>query len=120
MKYRCRTIKPSESQWQEIEADSPEVAASEFHFQCDHFIPHYSYIDRKSDGSHQVVNFSLVEIEGHPVPLVARTFVSGIWRKGGVKMYGPTLGEIASGLGWEYPTEELLSENWECEEKEWK
>ncbi len=110
-KFRCRTVKPKQSHWKEVSADSFPEAAEAFFFQgCDHGL---EVVSVKSPIG-EIVKFALVEVEGHG-ELVARVFHHGIWRRGVPRPY-PTLKQVAAILGWEHDPEELLGSGWDCEE----
>jgi hypothetical protein len=114
---KCRFVKPNTSIWYNVEANSFEEAAQEFHGQ---FVPstgdnNYSavYRDRKPEGGLEHVYFSLVEIEGYGETVV-RTYYSGISRLG-AKSVDPTIESIAKAIDWEKNPKELL-EYWTGEE----
>lgn len=117
MIYRCRILIPEETIWYEIESDSPELAANEYHTNIS---PTYSlslpYTD--SDNRRCTVNFALVEVEGYET-LISRWYRYGIWRKGGIKprnFYKDRIKEIAEKLGWNDDPMLLLEPGWNCEE----
>ena len=115
--FKCRFIKPSQSDWQSIEADSFEEAAQDYHGL---YVPtfyknrsSFVYIDRKNNNCREYVYFALIEIENCG-QLIVRTYYTGISRKG-VERPDPTIESIAKGLGWTASAEELL-EYWTGEE----
>src|ERR1700748_435246 len=118
MIYKCRFVKPNQSQWHNIDADSFQEAAQEFHGQ---YVPSYYkdrsslvYLDRKPNGSSEGVYFALIEIENYG-ELIVRTYYTCITRKGRASKDPNTLESVAKGLGWTGLLEELL-EYWSGEE----
>ena len=107
MLYKCRTTKPTESKWYEVEASSPELAANEFHNERILSVKSLVHVMEDSSGRY-LVKFVLVEVEGHG-ERVSRIFEYGIWRKGGVKTDYRTpeqkLKELADALGYTKPPE---------------
>ena len=117
MKYRCRTVKPRISEWFEVEEETPELAAAEFHFQKDGVVEALAYIVETGPHQQHVVKFVRVEVEGHGA-WVSRVYHYGIFRRGGVKPWYPQdrLRQIAQELDWMHKPEDLLEEGWEGEE----
>lgn len=70
--YRCRTLKPEESGWKTVSAESVEDAANDYHF------------DSGIGARLKSARFSIVEVEGHD-RYIARSFHYGIGRIGGIK-----------------------------------
>jgi hypothetical protein len=117
MKYKCRTTKPRESRWFEIEAESPEAAANDFHSDYLHEVESLRLRMEKGSG-HYFINFALVEVEGHG-EMVSRVYHYGIWRRGAKRPEPPLkkrLTEIAQKLGWKRDPKELIVEGWDGEE----
>ena len=119
--YKCRTIKPKLTEWREVEAESPEVAANEFHAKYQLYFDNLKLKIETKDKGMYLVHFVVVEIEGHGEQ-VSRIFEYGIWRAGGVKKpevpLKTRLKELAEKLGWTHEPEELVAEGWEGEESE--
>jgi hypothetical protein len=112
--FKCRSTKPTVSDWKEIEAESHTEAGNEFHFRNDG-IKHYHWAV-ESDGTRYTVDFLMIEVEGFG-EFISRVFNYGIWRKGGVKRRNaPTLKDIADALGWTKNPQALLEEGWDGEE----
>jgi len=116
MKYRCRTTKPNESKWFEVEAESPEEVANSFHAEYDKLVESVVYYpDPEMLGSS--VRFALIEVEGHGT-WISRLFVSKIVRRGGIRQKPLlTLAQVAMKLGFKHPPEELMQKGWEQEER---
>ena len=118
--YRCRTTKPSTSDWHEIEEGSPEDAAQEFHSRCSpphpliRGIPNVHYKHYPTPDSRIDHYFVCVEVEGHG-EVVSKMLFSCIWRKGGVNRHPTTIQDVARQLGWTRNPQELL-EAWEGED----
>lgn len=105
MRYRCRFIVPSSDvRWYEVEGESPEDAALNFHYRevpwCGgpFYVPH-------ADRPGLRVYFARVEVEGHGEHVVS-TISSSIVRKG-VKSRA-TLADIAKALDWPDEPERLM------------
>jgi hypothetical protein len=113
--FRCRTKIPHvEADWADIETDSPEQAAMEFHAERDY--NSVVYVRETENGGRERVLFALIEIEGHG-ERVSRVFHRAIWRKGGVRPTRPvTIEDVARKLGWTKDPQELLAEGWDLEE----
>ena len=115
--YRCRVLKPEESEWFRILAHTPEEAANGVHGrESGHRIKSIPYsVDDEQNGHYKVL-FALIEVEGYG-SFVSRIYSYGIWRKGGVKPWPPQkLETIAKALEWEHPPEALLEPGWAGEE----
>jgi hypothetical protein len=84
MLFKCRTVKPKLTEWREVEAESPEVAANDFHSKWQLYFDNLKIRMGRGDGRTYLVHFVVVEIEGHGEQ-VSRIFEYGIWRAGGVK-----------------------------------
>jgi hypothetical protein len=115
--YRCRLLKPTQSNWIEIEANSPEEAASTDW--SDKGLRGYKImIPHGPDGAgREGVQFWLIEVEGHG-ELICRVFNLGLYRRGGVKPRNPiTLDYIARELGWSGDPQELVAPGWDFEEE---
>ena len=117
MIFKCRFIKPNQSDWHNVSAESFEEAAQDFHGL---YVPSYYkdrtslvYVDRKPDNLRECIYFALIEIENHG-QLIIRTYYTGIFRKGKERP-DPTIESIAKGLGWTADPAELL-EYWTGEE----
>jgi hypothetical protein len=119
--FKCRSLKPQESPITEIEAETIEGAAEEFHFNYNsNIFPRYPSYSISNTFDSSAVNFMLVEVDGEE--FVSRFYSNKIWRKGGVKdpkSFEQKLKEIADGLGWKKDPNDLVSEDWPGEEKEW-
>lgn len=143
MTFHCRTTVPAVSRWYEIEADTPEEAAANFH--CEHGELEMLRVSVEEPQRCSVA-FVLVEVvdqlegedlligargvrrvegleedDGHAQEIISRTFHTGIYRRGGVKPAGwkPTkdrLVEIAKLLGWTQDPQDLIAEGWDLEE----
>jgi hypothetical protein len=116
MKFKVRALKPKESPWFDVEAQTSDEALREFHFREVNCKSGYGGIRKRvedEDGMH-LVFFALIEVEGEEAK-VSRIFEYGIWRCGGVKSKEITLKEIADALGWTHDPEDLLGE-WDNEE----
>ena len=111
--YRCRMTVPRVTNWTDVTADSPELAANEFHSWSEGTLWYVPDPDRPAAR----VYFALVEVEGHGV-WVSRLYRSGILRVGAARRM-PTLDEIAKQLGWTHPPEGLLSPGWDGEGMEY-
>lgn len=112
--FRVRLVRPNQSLWREVEADTFADAANQFHYD----LPETESIIYRweREGGTEFVGFALVEVEGHG-ELVSRWFRTGIFRKGGVRRLPPiTLKDIADRLGYTHPPETLLDDGWEGEE----
>lgn len=114
MIYRVRAVRPKTTDWQDVEAASPEEAASEFQ---EKFNPAQLSISlpRKNNGK-EVLSLCCVEVEGSG-EFISRYFNTGIWRSGGVKPPQRSLREVAKILGWEHDPNELVAEGWPLEEQ---
>jgi hypothetical protein len=113
MIYRCRMVQPSVEEWGEVEADSPPLAANEYHLNLNH-----AGFDLRRvfpDGRIERVHLALIEVEGHG-PFISRLFSTGIFRKGGVHPTETELAAVANKLGWTGPPKELLEDGWDGEE----
>ncbi len=121
MKFRCRMVKPNQTAWFEVEAETWEDAVQDLHFYSfDRAgISVVVYPEQNPFGDHRLdVNLALMEAEGHG-QVVTRVFHSGIYRKGGVRPhYKPLnakLKEVADVLGWEHEPLNLIEPNWDLE-----
>lgn len=112
MIFRCRTTIPTMFKWVGVEAESPEQAASDYHFAHDE--GSIRHIVEDADGRH-VVLFARIEVEGYGT-LISRVYSYGIWRKGGVKVGQPSLADIARKLEYMDDPQTLLEPGWKCEE----
>ena len=116
--FRCRSLKPKVSEWREIEAETPELAANEYHsFWSETDV---RVTDDRVENRRYKIGFMRVEVEGYDA-WVSRMFYYGIWRKGGVKPWGlksfaARLKEAAEIVGWEHDPMELIEDGWEGEE----
>lgn len=120
MRYKCRTTKPAESKWYEIEAASPEQAANDYHTRDLHCLASASWEMKNDDGGKYYIMFALVEVEGHG-EWVSRVYKYGIYRKGGVKRpdyrtHEQKLKDLATAIGWEKDPAILIEDGWEGEE----
>lgn len=123
MIYRCRSVKPHESTWRDVESDTPESAANEYHCQFGQS-DDYIVTDDRIENDCQRIGFMLVEVENYG-EWVSRMFYKGIYRKGGIKRLGQKtfyqrLVEAAKTIGWEKDPMRLVVEGWEEEQSEWK
>lgn len=111
MKYRCRTTKPKASEWFDIEAESPELAANSFHSDYDALIDSVTYTPNPElPGA--FVYFAVVEVEGHGT-WVSRVFLSRILRRGGAQRKPPpTIKHVALLLGYKHNPRTLLEDGW--------
>ncbi len=124
--FKCRFVKPGQSEWFEITADTYAVAANELH---DRHVPNFKaepgcqsivfWFTAEKPGNS--VAFACIEVEGHG-EFVSRIYHSGIVRRGGVKLPGRelTIVDVAKAVGWTKDPAELLTSGWEAEEEEWK
>lgn len=110
--FRCRFVAPKVSDWSSVEADSPELAANEFHSRDERSWSIAYVPDESNPGAR--VHFARIEVDGHG-ELVSRIFTSGIIRRGGVRSR-PSLTDVAKAVGWERNPNELLEVGWEGEE----
>ena len=121
MLFRCRTVKPKVSEWREVEAESFDLAANEFHSKYQLYFDNLKLKMETEDKKIYFIHFVLVEVEGHG-EMVSRIFEHGIWRRGGVKgvvvPFKTRLKDIAEKLGWTHEPEELVAEGWAGEEPE--
>jgi hypothetical protein len=99
--------------WRDIQAESPENAANDFH---SYYFASLRQLQYDQGSPH--VCFVLVEVEGHG-ELISRMYYSGIYRRGGIRNQ-TTISDIAKKLGYEGKPEELLESGWDCEEDDWK
>lgn len=113
--FKVRALKPTQTDWVNITAESSAAAAQTFHYKVDPEYRSLCFHHVLPTGGHENVKFALIEVEGHE-PVVSRLFCSGIWRKGRRSKQEITLNDIASELGWTHPIEDLLSSGWDCEE----
>src|SRR3990172_8268581 len=114
--FRCRALKPTESEWFTIEAASANDAANSFHKrEYPYYVKGFIYLNTTENNGVEKISFALIEVEDYE-PVVSRIYSTGIWRMGGVKPYGMTLNNIACELGWKHATEDLLKP-WEGEER---
>lgn len=117
--YRARSVAPNESAWRYFYADSPEDAAQQW--LAENSSMHHDGVKvlryKLDPELAEIVVFALVEVEGHGT-WIARLYVSGIGRPGGVKASRDpsALGKIAAALGWTGTPEELLAPGWVGEE----
>ena len=121
--YKCRSILPKETAIKDIEANSPEEAANEFHFKYLNVIENAKYIKRGMNSlggeTREAICFCQVGVIGHG-SWVSKVYNGGIWRRGGVKGCSiPTIEEIAKLVGYEDDPNTLL-DVWPLEETEWK
>jgi hypothetical protein len=115
MIYRVRAIRPEQTNWVEVESDSPEEAAGEYQEQ--HDPPYCGFRRETKNKGMEVVRLCCVEVEGHG-EMVTRQFRTGIYRRGCVKPHNvPSLGDIAKKLGWEHDPNELIADGWPLEEQ---
>ena len=117
MNFKCRTVKPRESRWFNITAESPEAAANDFHTAYSHEVESLRLRMARGEG-HYYINFALVEVEGHG-EMLSRFYHYGIWRRGMTRPELPLktrLADIAQKLGWEHDPQELIAEGWDGEE----
>lgn len=112
--YRCRFIAPRQSDWSTVEAESPELAANEFHFRDERTYAITYIPDPSKPGGR--VHFARVEVEGHGTH-VSRVYTLAIVRRGGVRIKRPgvTLDDVAKAVGWEGNPADLLA-SWHGEE----
>lgn len=117
--YKCRVIKPSVSQWFDVNADTPELAARDFHYDKLGLIPGVRF---KPDATRPglTITFARIEVDGHG-ELVSRVWECRLVRKGGVRRPGIPLRieDVAKVIGWEHDTQELLTPGWDGEEEHW-
>lgn len=113
--YRCRFIAPRQSDWSTVEAESPELAANEFHSRDERTYAITYIPDPDKPGAR--VHFARVEVEGHD-SWVSRIYTSAIVRRGGVrsKRTAVTLDDVAGAVGWENDPADLLADGWIGEE----
>lgn len=119
--FRCRSVKPKEMLWQDVEADSPELAANDYHARYGEGWDH-TVVDDRVEGKRHKIGFMRVEVEGHD-SFVSRMYYYGIWRRGGVKPWGyksfeQRLKEAAEVVGFERDPTELADDGWDGEEEE--
>lgn len=119
--YNVRRLRPApEPNFTPVEAASPEEAADTYYNtrNTDGY-PTISFLHKVGDAKFQRVKYALIEIEGHG-ELVARSFHSGIWRRGARPNanLSEQLTRVATELGWEHDPSELL-DKWDLEEDEW-
>ena len=113
MEYKCRVTKPNMGEWVVVKANTPEEAANEFHYSNSRYEA-ITYLPPLNEGG-ETIYFATIEIDGHG-EFVARSFYSGIGRRGGVTRPRITLRKIAEILGWEKDPQELIEPGWEYEE----
>ncbi len=112
MIYSCRTTRPKLSNWTQVNANSPEEAANDFHFNSTIGI---NYIVENGSQKYIVV-FACIEVDGHG-EFIARWYNYPIWRRGGVKCPGrKTLDDVAKELDWPHEPRLLLEQGWLHEE----
>lgn len=109
-RYRCRFVAPTSSDWADVEADSPESAANEFHFKRTELgrqPDSVTYIpDADKPGSR--IHFARVAVDGHG-EMVSRVYTIGIIRRG-VAPRRMSLAEVARIVRWEHDPAELLGD----------
>ena len=118
MIWKCRTTKPSVSEWSEIEAPTFKEAANSLHEENLWKLPRLVYQHHTDDGKMVKIHFAIVEVEGHG-EWVSRIFEYNLWRGGGVPSQRPkiTLQSIATTLGYTHDPNTLVDEtSWEFEE----
>jgi hypothetical protein len=112
--YTCRAIKPVQTPWTAIEADSAGEAVNKLHFQLHGSIKALTY-----RLEHETVSFLQFEVKTSDEKverLNSRIFSSGIRRKGGIKRQELTLQEIATQLEHEGDPQTLVAPGWTGEE----
>ena len=118
--FRCRTVKPKVSRWYEVQAETPESAANDFHSDNMEVLASLRWeVPTANDGKYFIM-FANIEVEGHG-EMVSRVYKHGIWRKGGVKRSDyktpeQKLKELADALGWTHAPEELIASGWDGDE----
>lgn len=112
--YRCCMVRPTPSNWHDVEADSWGEAANEVHAN----VLEGGYRYRADEGG-PAVFFAMMEVEGFG-QVISRYYWEGIWRRGGVRHYrGPSrLDYIAKELGWVEDPRLLLETGWDGEVSE--
>ncbi len=115
MKFQCRAVKPKETECKEVEAETPEEAANEFHSKYN-YLSEVIVVDDRVDNQRTKIGLTYVEVRGYTA-WVSRMFYRGIWRKGGVRPWGrksfeDRLKEAAKAVGWERDPMELVEEGW--------
>lgn len=120
--YRCRFVAPRASDWSTVEADSPELAANEFHSWDTSTVtgsPHSISYTPDPERATQVY-FARVEVDGY-AELVSRIYTSGIARRAGEpgkrqRPPGRELSDVAKAVGWERDPSELVADGWDGED----
>lgn len=120
MKYRVRFVAPKPGEWQEIDGENATDAIQRLH-EMDFKTRSLLYINEK-DELREDVYFAMIQVESEgDEPFISRIFHRGIYRSGGVKVNKRrTLVDVASELNLKMPPDELLSDGWEGEQKDWE
>lgn len=117
--FRCRMTVPKETAWTDVQADSFEEAANDFHIRLGDGIRFQLYENETPDGQRMTIYFACIEVEGHE-EVVSRFYHHAIYRRGGVRPRLGTLKErlevLAKQLGWTHDPAQLIEPDWEGEE----
>lgn len=116
MKFRCRMVLPTSSDWKEMEAETQAEAVNNFHDgMVDALRGGFKLPVREGERLYYI-HFARIETEGLG-ELISRIYVYGLWRRGGVRRTPePTVADAAKAVGWTGDPNELLEEGWEGEE----
>jgi hypothetical protein len=113
MKFLCRTVKPTESEWVVTRGDSALDASQEFHIRevlsrSQHRGLPCACVEHNC---HYIVWFAEVEAEGHGTAF-SRIFCYGTRPDHRIASDALPLEYVAEQLGWRRPAEELLLPSW--------
>jgi hypothetical protein len=102
---------PAISNYKAIEAETPEEAANEYHY--NYSDGSLKYIKEEQDGKHVHVLFARIEVENEGT-WISKVYSHGIFRRGR-KYNNPSLIYLAEQLGYADDPKTLI-DDWESEE----
>lgn len=117
--YQCKAIIPTSvycPNFRTVDADSPEYAALQYHYDHDFLGFKYSFTNKA--GKTEIASFARILVEGQDSYITRVFSTPGISRRGRFKssVNLPSLEEIANLLDYDGIPESLLEEGWEGEE----